>query len=37
MAMFVLGTVFGIAFSLLCIKLEIKYGKIEIKRKEDKE
>jgi hypothetical protein len=34
--MFVLGTAFGIAFSLLCIELEKKYGNIKIVKK-DKE
>ena len=35
MAMFVLGTAFGIAFTLLCFKLEVTYGKIEIVRKKE--
>ena len=33
MGMFVLGTAFGIVFSLLCIKLEKRYGNIRIVRK----
>ncbi len=38
MAMFVLGTVFGIVFTLFCFKLEITYGKVEIiRKKKDKE
>lgn len=34
MEMFVLGTAFGIAVSLLCIELEKRYGNIKIVKKE---
>lgn len=34
MEMFALGTAFGIAFSLLCIELEKRFGNIKIVKKE---
>lgn len=37
MVMFVLGTIFGVVFTLFCFKLEVTYGKVEIvRKKEDK-
>lgn len=32
--MFTLGAVFGIAFSILCVKLELKYGNVKVVRKD---
>ena len=34
MGMFALGAVFGVVFSIFCVKLELKYGNVKVVRKD---